>query len=70
VVVSAVTSKNLDSNFWAGVAYVDDAEVIQIDKLSNASELYFFKMLLKADTNIVFGEDIVLYDGNEATQGN
>jgi hypothetical protein len=63
VVVAAVASADLDSNFWAGVAYVDDAETIQIDKVSNASELYFFKMLMKADTNIVFGEDIVLYNG-------
>ena len=63
VVVAAVASLNIDSNFWAGVGYVNDAEVIQIDKLSNASELYFFKMLMKADTNIVFDDDIVLYDG-------
>jgi hypothetical protein len=63
VEVAAVASSSLDSNFWAGVSYVDDAEVIQIDKLSNPSELYFFKMLMKADTNIVFGEDIVLYNG-------
>jgi hypothetical protein len=45
---------------------VDDAEAIQIDKLTTAGEKYFFKMLMKADTNIVFGEDIVLYDGREA----
>lgn len=63
VVVAAVASNDLNSNFWAGVSLADDAETIQIDKLSNPSELYFFKMLMKADTNIVFGEDIVLYDG-------
>ncbi len=66
VIVAAVASSDLDSNFWAGVSYVDDAEVIKIDRLSNASELYFFKMLMKADTNIVFGEDIVLYDGAQS----
>jgi len=64
IIVAAVASSDLNSNFWAGVGYADDAEVIQIDKLSNPSELYFFKMLMKADTNIVFGEDIVLYDGS------
>ncbi len=63
VVVAAVASTDLGSNFWAGVAYTDDTEAILIDRMSNASELYFFKMLLKADTNIVFDEDIVLYDG-------
>lgn len=65
VMVAAYASTEMDSNFWAGVDYVDDAEVIQIDKLTNAGEKYFFKMLLKADTNIVFGEDIVLYDARE-----
>ena len=69
VIVAAVASPDLNSNFWAGVGYVDDAEVIQIDKLSNPSELYFFKMLMKADTNIVFPEDIVLYDGTKTSQG-
>ncbi|MDR3046124.1 MAG: hypothetical protein LBU51_00735 [Bacteroidales bacterium] len=62
VIVAAVASTDLSSNFWAGVSLVDDADTIQIDKLSNPSELYFFKMLMKADTNIVFGEDIVIYD--------
>ncbi len=63
VVVAAVASPDINSNFWAGVSLVDDTECIQIDKVSNASELYFFKMLMKADTNIVWGEDIVLFDG-------
>jgi hypothetical protein len=66
VIVAAVTSANVDTNFWAGVDFADDAEVIQIDKLTNAGERYFFKMLMKADTNIVYGEDIVLYDGRDA----
>ncbi len=62
VIVASVTSPGIESNWWAGVALADDAEAIQIDKLTNAGEKYFFKMLMKADTNIVFGEDIVLYD--------
>jgi len=66
VVVAAVASPDLDSNFWAGVSLTDDADTIQIDKLSNPSELYFFKMLMKVDTNIVWGEDIVLYDGRSS----
>lgn len=63
VIVAAYATPGIDSNFWAGVDYADDAEVIQIDKLTNAGEKYFFKMLFKVDTNIVFDEDIVLYDG-------
>jgi hypothetical protein len=66
VIVAAISSPDIDSNFWAGVGYADDVDVIQIDKLTNAGEKYFFKMLMKVDTNIVFGEDIVLYDGRAA----
>jgi len=66
VIVAAVSSVDLDSNFWAGVSLADDAEAIKIDRVSSASELFFFKMLMKIDTNIVWGEDIVLYDGREA----
>ncbi len=46
----------------AAVNLQDDEDVIQIDKISNASELYFFKMLMKADTNIAFGEEVVVLD--------
>lgn len=69
VVVATVASTKIDSNLWAGVNYVDDGEVIQIDRYAPASELYFFKMLMKADTNIVFDEDIVLYDGRGENVG-
>ena len=61
VIVAAYATSGIDSNFWAGVDYVDDAETIQIDKLTNAGEKYFFKMLFKVDTNIVFDEEIVFY---------
>ena len=50
------------SNLFAAVNLSDDEDVIQIDKLSSASELYFFKMLMKADTNIGFGEEFVVLD--------
>ena len=68
VIVAAISSSDNDSNFWAGVDLVDDFDVIKIDLLENAGELYFFKMLMKADTNIVFGEEIVLYDAREAAE--
>ena len=47
---------------------VDDMDVIQIDKLTNAGEKYFFKMLMKADTNIAWGEDVILLDGRVAAK--
>lgn len=57
-----VGNTSLNSNLWAGVGFVQDAEAVLIDKVSNAGEKYFFKMLMKADTQIAFGEDAVLYD--------
>lgn len=50
------------SNLFAGVHLPDDENVIQIDKYMNAGELYFFKMKMKADTAIAFGEEIVVLD--------
>ena len=54
--------------FRSGVNLVDDMDVIQIDKLTNAGEKYFFKMLMKADTNIAWGEDVILLDGRVAAK--
>lgn len=65
VIVATHSSMEMDSNFWAGVSLKNDANVVQIDKVENAGELYFFKMLMKIDTQVVFGEDIVLYDARK-----
>lgn len=50
-----------DSNLWMGVDYANDENVLQVDKLQNNSELYFFKMLLKMDVNIVKPAEIVAH---------
>jgi len=62
VIVATLCSPDSDGNFFAAVNLQDDEDVIQIDKLSNASELYFFKLLMKADTNIAFGEQFIVLD--------
>lgn len=67
LVVATICGMDYDTNLWAGVNLVDDMDVIQIDKLTNAGEKYFFKMLMKADTNIAWGEDVILLDGREAS---
>lgn len=67
LIVATVCGMDYDTNLWAGVNLVDDMDVIQIDKLTNAGEKYFFKMLMKADTNIAWGEDVILLDGREAS---
>ena len=65
VLMATLCSPDADGNLFAAVNLQDDESVIQIDKLSNASELYFFKLLMKADTNIGFGEEIVVFDGRK-----
>jgi hypothetical protein len=50
-----------DSNLWMGVDYANDEDVLQVDKLQNDSELYFFKMLIKMDVNIVRPAEITAH---------
>ena len=62
LIVATICSPSADGNLFTGVNLQDDEEVIQIDKWMNSSELYFFKLLMKADTNIAFGEEFVVLD--------
>lgn len=62
VVVATIATMDADSNLWAAVNLADDFDCVKIAPLTNAGELYFFKMLMKADTNIAFGEHVVLAD--------
>lgn len=60
--VATICGMDSDTNLWAGVNLADDQDVIQIDKLSNAGERYFFKILMKADTQVAFGEEVIWLD--------
>ncbi len=62
VIVATICGKDLQTNLWAGVNMVNDFEAVKIDRLTNAGEKYFFKMLMKVDTNTAFGDEVVLYD--------
>lgn len=62
LVIATLCSPDADGNFFAAVNLQNDEKVIQIDKYANASELYFFKLLMMADTNIAFGEELVVMD--------
>ena len=62
VIVATVCGRDLKTNLWAGVSMVNDFNAVKIGPLTNAGEKYFFKMLMKADTNTAFGEEVVLYD--------
>ena len=62
VIVATITGMDYDTNLWIGVNMVNDESSILIDKLTNSGEKYFFKMLMTADTNIAWGENVVLLD--------
>lgn len=69
IVVTLCSPNPSSSNLFAAVNLSEDEDVIQIDKVGPASELYFFKMLMKADTNIAFGEEFVILDSRGASAG-
>lgn len=62
VIVATLCSMDSDGNLFVAVNLQNDEKVVQIDKISNASELYFFKLLMMADTNIAFGEEFIVMD--------
>lgn len=66
IVASLCSPDAMTSNFFAAVNLQDDEHVIQIDKVSAMSELYFFKMLMKVDTNIAFGEEFIALDKRQS----
>lgn len=65
LIVATPCSSGVDGNLFAAVNLQDDENVVQIDKWANASEIYFFKMLMKADTNIGFGDEFIALDWRE-----
>lgn len=66
VIVSTIATDDDTSNIWLGVGSIDDQTTVKIDKLTNAGERYFFKLLMKADTQIAWGDYVVFYDGRTA----
>ena len=65
LIIGTVATPTEQSNFWGAVNLQNDFDVIQIDKLTNAGERYIFKMLMTADTNTAFGEEVVMLDVRE-----
>ncbi len=66
LLLATLCSPDSDGNLFAAVNLQDDEEVILIDRISPASELFFFKLLMKADTNIAFGEEVVVLDARQS----
>ena len=67
LVVATLASMDENSNLWAAVNLEEDEDTLQVDKVTNASEFYFVKLLMKVDVNIAWGEYCVVLD--KRTQG-
>lgn len=59
--IFAKSSASMDSNLWVGINSMSDETNIKMDFVAKNSELMFVKVLMKADTQIGFGSEIVLY---------
>ncbi len=66
LMICTVANMDVESNWWVGVGLSSDQDAILIDKLTNAGEKYFFKMKMKADTCVAWGDYCVVYDGRTA----
>lgn len=60
-IVACEATNGDDSNLWMGVDYQNDDNVIEIKRKQANSELYFFKMLMKADTVIAKPKELVYH---------
>lgn len=60
-IVFAEFGTGQDSNFWLGVDYASDSEVVKVARLQENSEMYFFQMRMKMDSNIVRPGEIVMH---------
>ena len=60
IILGKFTS-DIDSNLWAGVDYASDQNVLQVEKLQANSEMWFMKMILKMDVNVVKPGEIVAH---------
>lgn len=62
LIVATLCGNDLGTNMWAACNLVDDPDAILIDRLTNTSESYFVKILMKMGTNVAFGEECVVLD--------
>jgi hypothetical protein len=59
--LACVADNTMDSNLWIGVDGASDWNDIMVNQLQNNSELWFFKMLAKVDTQFRVPQEVVLY---------
>lgn len=59
-IVIAKGTSGMDSNMWVGMNSIEDAS-IEMNKTTNASELWYIKMLCKLDVQYGFNGEVVNY---------
>lgn len=59
-IVVCISKPDIDSNLWLGLNSTQDNQ-IQLQRLQNNSELFFVKGLFKIDSQIGFGDQLVIY---------
>lgn len=60
-IIATTSNPTRKSNIWLGVRGTIDQTTIKVAPVQNNSDLWFFKMKMNADTQIKFGQDLVLY---------
>lgn len=60
-IIATLATSDRSSNIWLGAQKWKDQKTIKVAPLQNNSDLWFFKMKMTADTQIVWGEDFTLY---------
>jgi len=60
-VLAAKGMASPESNLWLGMNSRADENYVKLMPVANNSELWFVKMLMKADTQIGFANEVVLY---------
>lgn len=56
-----IAKPDMDSNLWLGLNSTTDENNLQLQRLQNNSELFFIKGLFKMDTQIGFGDQLVMH---------
>lgn len=60
-VVTCISRPDIDSNIFLGLNSTDDENNVQLQRVQNNSELFFIKLLMKADPSQGYGDQLVLY---------
>lgn len=60
-IVFAEFGSGTDSNFWVGVDYANDTDIVKVERLQANSELYFFQMRMKMDVNFLKPGEIAMH---------